>query len=103
MRKGIGPPPQAALLVLLLLQLHFAQIMCLKTCSLNEHPPATPADLTLCCSHPSKRLKSSGSSMSTEDVNGLESGGENESDAFYNRTPSSSHASWAGTYFSVAN
>uniref|UniRef100_F6XS01 Nuclear factor 1 n=1 Tax=Ciona intestinalis TaxID=7719 RepID=F6XS01_CIOIN len=40
-----------------------------------------------------KRLKSSGSSMSAEEVNGIESGGENDAETFYNRPPSSHH-SW---------
>nr|XP_039258558.1 uncharacterized protein LOC120335128 isoform X1 [Styela clava] len=44
-----------------------------------------------------KRLKSSGSSMSTEDQNGLESGGENENESsFYSRQPGSHH-SWHGS------
>lgn len=63
----------------------------------NRRPPPSPLVFRQHHSHPSKRLKSSGSSMSTEDVNGMESGGENEGDAFYNRTPSSSHASWSGS------
>lgn len=48
-------------------------------------------------SHSNKRLKSSGSSLSTEDQNGLESGGENETEpGFYNRQPSS-QSSWHGS------
>lgn len=34
--------------------------------------------------------------MSTEDANGMESGGENEGESYYNRTPSSQH-SWHGS------
>ncbi|XP_076812296.1 uncharacterized protein LOC143459164 isoform X1 [Clavelina lepadiformis] len=46
--------------------------------------------------HQPKRLKSSGSSMSMEEVNGVESGGENDTDAFYGRPPSTHH-SWQGS------
>ncbi|XP_078484863.1 uncharacterized protein LOC778689 isoform X1 [Ciona intestinalis] len=63
----------------------------------NRVPPPSPLVIRQQPGHSqTKRLKSSGSSMSAEEVNGIESGGENDAETFYNRPPSSHH-SWQGS------